>query len=164
MSVYLKWAGAGVILLSALYVGREYSAYVRQRLQQHRAFVALLLHIEQMISQFLTPQDGLWRDFSNDALEKCGFLPLLREGKGLSQAFEKVKASLSLSERTKEMLSGFFADFGGGYLDGEMSRTAGFRAELESCLEKEGEELEKSLKITNALLVAGAVGIVILII
>lgn len=164
MSVYLKWAGAAVILLSALFVGKEYSAYVRQRLEQYRGFVALILHIEGMISRFLTPQDGLWRDFNNDALQKCGFLPLLREGKGLSGAFESVKASLALSEETKEMLSDFFGNFGGNYLDGEMSRTADFRTQLENGLKQEESELEKSLKISNALLVAGAVGIVILII
>lgn len=164
MGIYLKWAGAGVILLCALMVGRDYTAYVRERLSQYRGFVALLSHIEGMISRFLTPQDGLWHSFSDDALEKCGFLPALRSGKGLSEAFIGCVDGLSLSDLTKQRLSDFFSGFGRDYMDGEIARVGELRSELESGLKKEESELEKSLKITNALLLAGAVGLVILII
>ena len=164
MSIYLKWAGAGIILLCALFVGKDYSAYIKKRLSEYRGFTELILHIEGMISRFLTPQDSLWQNFSSDALEKCGFLSALRSGKGLSEAFDASKPSLSLSDELKDRLSGFFHGFGGEYLDGEISRTSDFRSELEDGLKVEESELEKSLKITNALLLAGAVGIVILII
>lgn len=151
-------------MLSALFVGREYSAYIKKRLSEYRGFTMLISHIEGMICRFLTPQDGLWQNFSHEALHKCGFLPALREGKGLSAAFDACRESLSLSEDIKDKISAFFADFGGDYMDGEISRASDFCAELEAGLKKEEAELEKSRKITNALLIAGAVGIAILII
>ena len=117
-----------------------------------------------MISRFLTPQESILQNFSDEALEKCGFLPAIRSGKSLSEAFEACKPSLSLSDDLKGRLGKFFHGFGGEYLDGEISRASDFRSELETGLKKEESELEKGLKITNALLLGGAVGIVILMI
>ena len=153
-----------MILLCALFVGREYTAYIKKRLSEYRGFASLIAHIEGMISRFLTPQDSLWQSFSDEVLEKCGFLAALREGGSLSDAFEACRASLSLSDGVKSRLSSFFSGFGAEYMDGELSRSSDFRSELEDGLKKEESELEKSLKITNALLLAGSVGIVILII
>ena len=164
MSIYLKWAGAVVIMLCALFFGKEYSAYVQKRLSQFRGFVAFIEHIQGMISRFLAPQESLWQNFSDNALEDCGFLPTLRSGSALSEAFGACESSLLLSDEQKTRLSDFFADFGREYMAGELTRASDFHKELEQSLKKEEAELEKSLKITNAILIAGTLGIVILII
>ena len=164
MSVYVKWAGVAIIMLCALFFGKEYSAYVEKRLSQYRGFVAFIGHIEGMILRFLAPQESLWQNFSDEALEKCGFLPSLRSGSTLSGAFSDCEASLSLSDEQKERFSAFFADFGRDYMDGELNRASDFHRESEELLKKEEAELTKSVKITNTILIASALGIVILMI
>ena len=164
MSLYLKWAGVAVIMLCALFFGKEYSAYVERRLEQYRGFVSFIGHIEGMISRFLSLQESLWQNFSCDALEKCGFLPSLRSGNSLSQAFSACEPSLLLSDKQKAEFSAFFADFGKEYMDGEITRASDFHRESEESLKKEESELAKSVKITSAILIAAAVGLVILII
>ena len=87
MSIYLRLGGAGLILLGAILVGREYSAYLNRRLSEYRGLLSLLSHAEGVIGRNLSYGKELWRGFEDAALEKCGLLPALREGRGLADAF-----------------------------------------------------------------------------
>ena len=153
-----------LLLSAALCASREYSRFADLRLAQWRGFSAFLLHIEGEISKFLASGEGLYRGFENAELEKCGFLPALKEGTGLSSAFDGCRGRLLLPEGCKARLAEFFAAFGRGYKDSELASLSAFRIAFEKEYEAERERLEKSVKITRALLLGGALSVAIMLI
>lgn len=164
MSDFLRILGGALLLLCALLVGREYSAYAGRRIAEHQGFIALISHSEGMIGRFLSSGDELWRGFDNEALERVGFLPLIKDGKDADSAFSTVKGRLSLGDEAKKKVEEFFKDFGSGYKDQEIARISALRAELETSLKSETAELEKNSRVLNALLVGGALGLIILLV
>lgn len=151
-------------MIAALYAGREYSRFAELRLARWRGFAALLSHIEGEISRFLASGERLWRGFADDELEKCGFLQNLREGDSLSAAFEKCRGGLLLPEECKARLAELFNSFGKGYKEDELASLSAFRASFEKEYEAERERLEKSVKVTRALLLGGALSAAIMLI
>lgn len=164
MSIYLRWGGAALVMIAALFASREYSAYAQRRISQYKGFVALISHAEGMIAKFLAKGEELWRGFTDNALEECGFISSLREGKSLSESFSSCEDRLCLPRGVREELRGFFSEFGKSYKDGQLSSLSLFRAKLETKLNEEEAGLEKSLKVTRALIIGGALSVVILII
>lgn len=164
MSVYLRLGGAAIITLAAVFVGREYSAFADRRLSELRGFLSLITHIEKEISKFQSCGDGLWRGFFDDPLTDCGFLPSLAETGSPSEAFSRCEDRLSLSGEQRELLFGFFADFGSDYREGELRRLAEFRTKLNAILEAETENLKKSVKVTKTLLLGGGLAAAIMVI
>lgn len=160
--LYLRWCGAALIMLCALFCGREYSAYAERRICEGAGLLALLLHIEKMIDSYLAPGGELLVGFSDEWLEKCGFLGKMREG-GVA-AFPTAADSLAVGESIKKRLSDYFSGFGKGYKESELARLRECISDCKKMLSEEREELEKSVKVTRALLLGGAVGIAILII
>ena len=162
--LYLRWCGAALMLIFALFCGREYSAYAERRSGEGRAVLSLLAHIEKMIDSYLSPHGELFLGFNDEWLEGCGFLAALRSGEGLASAFSSSQEKMLLSEGVKKRLSDYFSDFGKGYKEAELKRLRDCRADIEKMLLSEGDELKKSVKVARALLLGGAVGIAILII
>ena len=151
-------------MIAALFFCREYSLYAERRILQYKGFLSLLSHAEGMISRFLAKGEELWRGFSDSALEECGFLSDLREGRGLKEAFSSCENRLCLPRSVKDELSAFFSDFGRSYKEGQLSSLSAFRSSLEERLKAEEADLEKSVKVTKALILGGAMSVVILII
>lgn len=162
--VYLKWCGAALVLVFVLFLSREYSSYAERRAREGESFIRLLAHIEKMIDSYLLPHGELFLGFSDDWLEKSGFLGKLREGSGLSHAFSSASDRLAVSEPIKARLAEYFSGFGKGYKEAELLRLRECRTDVEKMLSAERTELEKNVKVTRALLLGGAAGIVILII
>nr|MBE6545326.1 hypothetical protein [Oscillospiraceae bacterium] len=164
MSVYLRLGGAALITLCAVFVGREYSSFADRRLSQLRGFLALISHFEREISKSLAFGDGLWRGFNNGALSECGFLTALMETGSLSEAFSLCEDSLSLSKEQSGMLCGFFSGFGSNYKDGELRRIGEFRAELDAVIDRESDNLAKSVSVTKALLLGSGLAAAVMVI
>lgn len=162
--IYLKWCGAALVMISALFFGREYSTYAERRADEGESFIRLLAHIEKMIDSYLLPHGELFLGFSDERLEKCGFLGKLREGSGLSVAFSSASDKLLICESIKTRLAEYFSGFGKGYKEAELSRLRECRTDVEKMLSNERAELEKNVKVTRALLLGGAAGIMIMII
>ena len=164
MSVYLKFLGGGLLLLSAIFASSEYSSYADRRLLHYSGLVALFSHAEGMIYGFLSSGREMWRGFKNDELEKIGLLPQLREGETLLSAFQKCESRLALSKDAKERIKDFLATACRGYREGVIYSFSAFIKKLEAEMKAEEERLEKQVKVTRALLLGGALAFVILII
>ena len=102
MSIYFRWGGAALIMICALLIDREYKQYLNRRISENCGFLSLVSHAEAKISKFLCHGDGLWRDFSDDALTKCGFLPALQSGVSVADSFEQCSSKTALSKEAKE--------------------------------------------------------------
>ena len=166
MSGTLSLIGATLIVGSALLLSRGYSAFVSKRRLQNEEFYRFILHIKGEISRFLTPPERLLCGFHSEALEEIGFAECGRkDGKtGLISVFLSVRERLSVSEKVKELLEEFFSGFGEDYREGELKRCDAYAERLCEIIRAEGEELEKGQRLVQALLCAGALGIVILLI
>lgn len=164
MSLYLRLGGAALLLVGAIFVSREYSGYIDRRISEYRSLVALLSHAEGKISRFLSFGGELWRDFSDDVLEGCGLLPLLRGGSGLALAFDECKAHLALPSEAKERIFRLLSGLGGGYMDGTIAGLSSARQELEAELTVEQEAAEKNKRVARALLIGGALAVGVMVI
>ena len=148
----VKYIGIGAMAITALWIGRGYSAYVDRRLGEMRGLSALILHIESRLGRTLDYGAELYRGFSDEFLEKCGFLQFLREGKPLSDAFSEAKTSMLLPDEVSTLVDNLFSSFGRGYKDQEIEKLRTTRGLLDKEIATLGEDLEKNKRVVNALL------------
>ena len=148
----VKYLSIGAMAITALWIGRGYSAYAERRLGEMRGLSALILHIESRLGRTLDYGAELYRGFDDECLEKCGFLPLLREGKPLYDAFLEVKKSMILPGEVENLVDKLFSSFGKGYKDQEIEKLRTARVELDVKIATYGEDLEKNKRVVNALL------------
>ena len=148
----VKYLGIGAMAITALWIGRGYSAYADRRLGEMGGISALILHIESRLGRTLDYGAELYRGFDDEFLEKCGFLPLLREGRPLYDAFSEVRSSMLLPDEVADIVYGLFSSFGKGYKDQEIERLRRARAELDKKITTLREESDKNKRVVNALL------------
>lgn len=138
--------------LAALWLGRGYSKFLDNRLGQMSGVLALAEHIRDSLSRSLSFGGELYRDFSDEYLEKSGFLSLLREGKPPFEALSDPTVSLNLPESTRARLGELFSSFGKDYLDAEIRRLSSFIEATDNELRLAIDSLEKNKKVTSALI------------
>ena len=148
----VKYLGIGAMAITALWIGRGYSAYADRRLGEMGGMSALILHIESRLGRTLDYGAELYRGFDDEFLEKCGFLPLLREGRPLYDAILEAKTSMILPDDVADLVENLFSSFGKGYKDQEIERLRTARVELDKKIATYGEELEKNKRVVSALL------------
>ena len=148
----VKYLGIGAMAITALWIGRGYSAYADRGLGEMGGISALFLHMESRLGRTLDYGAELYRGFEDEFLEKCGFLPLLREGRPLYDAFSEVRSSMLLPDEVADIVDGLFSSFGKGYKDQEIERLRRARAELDKKITTLREESDKNKRVINALL------------
>ena len=148
----VKYIGIGAMAITALWVGRGYSTYADRRLGEMRGLSALFIHMESRLGRTLDYGGELYRGFEDEFLEKCGFLPLLREERPLYDAFSEVKSSMVLSREVENLAENLFTSFGKGYRDQEIERLRRARRELDEVITALDEDSEKNKRVVNALL------------
>lgn len=148
----VKYLGIGAMAITALWIGRGYSAYADRRLGEMGGMSRLILHIESRLGRTLDYGAELYRGFDDEFLEKCGFLPLLREGRSLYDAFSEAKTSMVLPDEVADIVENLFSSFGKGYKDQEIERLRMARAELDKKVTTLREESDKNKRVVNALL------------
>ena len=148
----VKYLGIGAMAITALWIGRGYSTYADRRLGEMSGLSALFIHMESRLGRTLDYGGELYRGFGNDFLEKCGFLPLLREGKAPSDAFMEAKKSMVLPRKVEALAENLFSSFGKGYRDQEIERLRRARRELDEVITALAEDSEKNKRVVNALL------------
>ena len=159
----LRLVGAALIFLCAMATVREYSAFCKRRIAEGEAFASLLRHLKERVCVYLLPVSSAVADFDDTELSRVGFIGALRSCGSLHSAFALVRDKLLISDGQKELLSSFFADFGGAYVKDERERIE--RAE-DTLLKLQAEDEKKtgeSEKVAKTLILASALGLIILI-
>lgn len=163
MSFLLKILGVGLICAAAAVFFGEYKKQLEGRRDACQGFLSLLSHIRRQIDCFLTPMERLLHDFSDEFLEKCGYLE--RAGKiGIREAFFEMKDKFPLPKEAAEILQKLFSTLGRDYREGTVRELDLSISSLEKCLAKEKDDSEKDLKIAGILAASVALGIIILIV
>ena len=161
MSYYVAIAGSGLILLFAYLAGRGYAGYAERRYGQYEGLVALFEHMKEQLECYLSGGEAMLAGFFSQPLSEVGFF----DGDGDAAArFERVRSRLSVDADTKSRLGQFFAAFGSGYLSTERERLLPVLSFLYRQRDSYREEMEKSVKLVRSLLIAAALGLIILLI
>jgi hypothetical protein len=117
-----------------------------------------------MISQYLCYGVEIWRGFSSLALEESGMLALLRGGSRIDDAILQSSDRLTVDQPLLESLCARLSSLGKGYLESELKILSECGQDVVALLEKEKGELKRDERSLRALLVGGALGIMIYII
>lgn len=162
MNLYIRVGGAALVSIGALFISKEYEKYLKKRGDEYRGLVALISHAEGQMSGFLAYGSALWRNFEDEALENCGILPELREGKGLAEAFDTCVSRMSLPKAVAKEISKSLRALGNSYLDTELQTLGEIKVRLTELLKSEEEQREKNIKVARALLLGAALCAIIL--
>ena len=162
MNYYLRLLGAMLVGVGAILLLRRYERYLRTRLEEYRGLISLIDHAEGEISKFLTYGSELFRNFSCEALERCGLLSAISEEGGLYAAFIKCRGRMSLSAAAKEELGSMLSALGTGYREGELALLRRISDSLGASLKEEEAAAEKNISIARALLIGGSLVAVIM--
>lgn len=164
---------AGAILIFAFFTlagfmraGRE-----RDKLLECEAFLSLFEYVKGQIDYFLTPTKLIYRNFSNDVLEKRGFLPLLRSHENdvvycdiWRTSFEKTKKNFNFSRAQSELILGFGESIGKYNAALQSSSFNYYIERMEKETESQRAECKKNMKLYRTLgLAAGALAAILLI-
>ena len=163
MSV-VRIIGCALILFAILLIRKEYSLYVNRKISELCGFSTLLSHMESEISKYLSCGKQMWQRLSCDALERSGFLQLLKDGHAPEKAILLCKDRLLISKEMQDSLLEFFKSFGSEYKDGTLKKIAEYRSGFDKKSDEEKNELQKNLKITSTLLLGGGLTLLILVI
>ena len=104
----------------------------------------------------------MFESFQCDVESVLPFVLEVRSGSSPKAAFEKHEGELAIGKEGKRILNNLFSALGTGYKDGTLSHIRSARDELERYTAGEKEEAEKNSKLITALLVGGAVGVLLL--
>lgn len=162
MRFFLKILGGGMLVVLAVSLSKGYKCFLENRLKEYEGLLSLISHFDMKVRNYLSFGSAVWRDFSNEIMEKCGVLPLLRDGETLSSALEKCKNKLTLPTEIKEKLLSKIKDLGQGYLNDEKEMLSEIKDMISKNLKKETEEIEKNVKVADALLFGCAAVIIIM--
>ena len=162
--IIFKLIGALLTLSSAAVIAAKYSEHLSERAAVVRGFCELLLHIKTRISVYLLPPSELTVGFHSEALERAGFLSLCRECGTPAEAYFKMKKHLPVSKEAARALDGYFSAFGTTYKD-ELLRLSDATYALLLCeCERLDTELPREKKLSRTVILAIALGAVILFI
>ena len=164
MSLYLRWGGGIILTVAALLLCRGYEKYLMRRVAETEGLVLLISHAKGMISRFLSYGGELWQGFDNDALESCGLLASLRSGLGIKAAFDGCSPKMCLSQSARGWISAALDRLGKDYREGELRLLEEIESRLRTDAESERSSAEKNIKVARALLLGGALALLIMLI
>ncbi len=161
----LKVIGAVMILWVSFYIGFALSLDGTKRVRQNAAFCRLLSSISEGISGLRLPILSVIRDFSDDTLEKCGFLPMARAKIACGEVHDiigttvralKDEGRLSLDEAELALLCAYSGEAGVGDAASEVKRCDYYFQKLTALGEAAAREAPKKARVYRA--VSFAVG------
>lgn len=167
----MKYIGAAIIFLCACAFGVFAGNEEKQRLKECQAFLSLFEYVKSEVSFFLTPTKLIFRGFSDETLEKAGFLTELKSHESddiyfnaWERAFDKCEKNFLLSDKEKKIVREFGASV--GKTDG-ITQTNSFDFYIEQMRDEIGKlasSTEKNVKIFRILgFTVGAIAAIIII-
>ena len=148
----LFWMTAVVLFLLLL------TKEERRRVEECEGLLLLLRHLRAQVSAYSLPRDEIYRTFSHAALERCGFLALLRDG-GLAAALSAEKLALG-AETLRPLV--LFAEGEGRRLKEEELTAVSLAIEgMEACLTDVKRRLPERLRLSRTLVLTGGMMIAI---
>ena len=158
MELSARLLGYAVIFLCPAAVGMLMGRRAESETRKLEAVILMIEHIRYEIGERMTPQNELFKRFENTALEKCGFLGVLKKCRAdgeksvLSKALE-IYGDLFTEKRCNMMLEDFSESLG------RLSQSAQLERCGRYCERFNSEYIEKSAKIQSEKKLCRSMGI-----
>jgi len=167
----MKLCGAVLLFLFFSLGGIFAGEKEKKRLRQCEAFLELFEYIKNQVEYFLTPTKIMYRNFSNNVLENCGFLYALRSHENdevycdvWHAALKSCKRNLMLSEKQFLLISDFGDCIGKSHGQIQTSNFDYYILEMRAEIVKEKAESAKNIKLYRTLGIAAGACAAILVI
>lgn len=115
----IRLLGIGLIAVILAGTGFCYGKATREEIRRWEGFLKLVRLIRSRISCFRQPLAVIYADFSDEALDACGFTEELKKG-SFSQALAKTKDTLGLRTELIAILSDFGGELGKSHADDQI--------------------------------------------
>ena len=161
--LYIKCLGAFLILISALGLSRYYESFCLKKHKECKLFLSFCERIRKNISDYLLPRSR-WCECVDATFEGAGgFFSRLASGVDIKDAYEMSYDKLLLPEDIRSEMHELFSELGRGYMKDEVARLDEMIGKLKKCETELKEEARRESKAGKALILAIALGIVILL-
>lgn len=159
----IKALAAVLVLVVARTLSGEYKKFTESKLRLYDGFVSLLSFIKTELECRSRSVREWAAEFSDEALDGCGFLESLKNDGNLSSAFSAAKKGCSaLGEEATKLLCAYFSSFGKSYRAAEEEQTRKTHDELSRILAHERSDSQRSVRAVRVLTYAVAIGVILL--
>ncbi len=155
----MRYAGIALIFIGAYLLARRNRAREREGLSLLLGYESFVREMRSRAANTLEPVSRWAGGFECPALERAGFLPSVREGKRLAEAFRE--ASAGLDRAAKDALTALFSRTGAS-LDDEIRRIDTALAVVGKRAEDEAGASEERARLFSVLALAISAGVGIL--
>ena len=153
-------AGLALWISALLFALFYFGGQEKRRVEETEGLVLLLRHVRASVRAYALPKPKIYESFHHKALEKCGFLSLLKQ-EGLGVALEK--GGLSLKEESLRPLSVFAMGEGGRLTEEELTACEIALDGMEQVLMEAKKKLPERLRLLRTLVLSGGMMVVILL-
>ncbi|MFA5561730.1 MAG: stage III sporulation protein AB [Eubacteriales bacterium] len=160
----LKSFGVIVLLGMTLYLCISFSVFERRRMAQSEGFLLLVRHIKAQIACFRLPLGEIFHTFAHAELERCGFLPTLREGRDFAAALQAAAPAIWLSAEESGLLRAFAGELGRSYREEQVACCEYYAGELEQAYAQRRRDHPTRAKLYRSLFVTGALMLIIILV
>ena len=161
MSIGASLAGAAIILSASVYWGYDRSKKEKEALLFICGLIALCDFSQMHIKLFRTPKGEIFQKFSDEYLERIGFLTYIREGE-TQRALALVRGVLD--EKGCKAVDDFITMIGSGYEEDQRALCQYTSEQLRDIEGEKQKDLERKLKMYRLLPVLIACSVIILLI
>ncbi len=167
----MRAAGAFLLFVFCTLAGFLCGNKEKEKLCECEAFLSLFEYVKHQIDYFFTPTKLIYRNFSNETLEKKGFLPLLRSHEAdevymdvWRVSFEACKNHFALSASQRDIVFGFGECIGKASAALQSTNFDYYILMMEEEIKKQRAENEKNIKLYRTLgMAAGALAAILVI-
>lgn len=150
----IKTVGAILIFISSILLGFRLGEKKKTGYLECVAFLGLMTYAKSQIEGFFTPTKLIWRGYTNEILEKNGFLPVLRGAESeevyfdaFSRAFDRTKDRFSMPEAAKSVIVSFGGIIGKSDVDEQISKIDRLTGEMEEICKKAKDDSTRDAKM-----------------
>ncbi len=160
----MRMLGAVTLVLSALLLARGYKSFVKEGIKQAEAFLELFVGLKRHISVSGAPIDRYISGGECPMLSELGFYREYEARGSLFDAFSAVGHRLFLPKGIKKAVQGLFLGLGKNGLSGEVRLIESGVCELKEMIAEYKGESERSVRVVSVVLVAAALGLLIILV
>ena len=158
----IKLIGSAMLLGFALLATKAYKKCIARRQSECDVFLTMIDAVRDGVDYFLSPAAKIFRRFAEGNSRPAAFAKMVIDGVSPGEAFARIKNSLAVGREGREILGKFFESFGRGFKDGAVAMSEDCKKKFSEYSERCEVEDEKNTRLATALMLGGALGVIIL--
>lgn len=153
--------GAGIVILSALFISTGLIRDYKNNLRELESLYDMILYIRDNIEHFMKPLPDIFRTYTNEYLESCGFLPSVRQT-DLRQAWNG--QTFAIDGEANILITDFIHTIGSGYRTEELRLCEYTLGRLRGIIDKSRAESGNKIKLYKTVPMMFALSVILILI